>query len=94
MHVDATTGPSVGDMTQAANSRGMSGDLLKDYAFTYAADKLPVKQTKDFSVVVEVRAGDGSDRVVDRKAAAQLDELFEAAAQKSIATAAPPAPKP
>jgi GWxTD domain-containing protein len=84
-----TSGPSAGDMAMAAQSRGMAGDFLKDYTFTYAADKLPVKQSKDFSVVVEVRAGDGTDRVVDRKAAAQLDEIFEAAAQKSLT-----APKP
>ena len=92
-NIPGTGGPSVGDMTMAANSRGMSGDLLKDYTFTYAADKLPVKQSKDFAVVVEVRAGDGTDRIVDRKAAAQLEEIFEAAAQKSLAAAAP-APKP
>jgi GWxTD domain-containing protein len=83
------SGPSVGDMAMAANARGMSSDMIKDYTFTYAADKLPVKQSKDFSVVVEVRTGDGNDRVVDRKAAAQLDEIFEAAAQKSLT-----APKP
>lgn len=87
------SGPSAGDMAVAASNRGMAGDLLKDYTFTYAADKLPVKQAKDFSVVVEVRAGDGTDRIVDRKAAAQLEEIFEAAAQKSV-TAAAPAPKP
>jgi GWxTD domain-containing protein len=82
-------GPSVGDMSMAASRQGMAGDLLKDYTFTYAGDKLPVKQSKDFSIVVEVRAGDGSDHVVDRKAAAQLEEIFEAAAQKSLT-----APKP
>jgi GWxTD domain-containing protein len=91
-NIDPTAGPSVGDMAQAANSRGMSGDLFNDYTFTYAADRLPVKQSKDFVVVVEVRAGDGTDRLVDRKAAAQLDELFEAAAQKSLASAAAPKP--
>jgi len=85
------SGESVGDMAMAAARRGMAGDLLKDYTFTYAADRLPAKQPKDLTVVVEVRAGDGTDRIVDRKAAAQLDEIFEAAAQKSIVA---PAPKP
>jgi GWxTD domain-containing protein len=87
-------GPKVGDMVQAANARNMQGDLLKDYTFTYAGDKLPVKQPKEFTVVVEVRAGDGSDRIVDKKAAARLDELFEAAAQNSLAAAKTAAPKP
>jgi len=81
--------PSVGDMAMAATRMNMAGDLLQDYTFTYAADRLPVKQPKDFVVVVEVKSGDGSDRINDRKAAAQLDELFEAAAQKSIVAAAP-----
>jgi GWxTD domain-containing protein len=78
--------PNVGDMAMAANSRGMSGDAFKDYTFTYAADRLPVKQAKDFTVVVEVRAGDGTDRVIDHKAAAQLDALFEQAAAARIVT--------
>ncbi len=85
-------GPTVGDMVMAANSRGMSGELLKDYTFTYAADRLPGKQSTDLTVVVEVRAGDGSDRIANKKAAAQLDEIFEAAAQKSLVTNAAPAP--
>lgn len=89
----AGTGPTVGDMAMAAKSRSMGEDLLKNYTFTYAADRLPVKQPKDLTVVVTVKAGDGSDRINDRKAAAQLDEIFEAAAQKSLAAAAA-APKP
>ncbi len=92
-NIDPSAGPSVGDMTTAANRRGMSGDLLKTYTFTYTADKLPVKQAKDLVVVVEVRAGDGTDRIVDRKVAAQLDDLYEAAAAARVAAAAP-APKP
>jgi GWxTD domain-containing protein len=87
-------GPSVGDMTMAASRQGMSGGVLKDYTFVYAADKLPVKQAKDLTVIVEVRPGDGTDRINDRKVAAQLDDIFDAAAQKSIAAAAAPAPKP
>ncbi|HKS22936.1 MAG TPA: GWxTD domain-containing protein [Thermoanaerobaculia bacterium] len=93
-NLDPTSGPSVGDMAMAANSRNMSGDLLNDYSFTYAGERLPVKQPKDFLVVVEVRAGDGTDRIIDRKSAAQLDELFEAAAQASLAAGKAAAPKP
>ncbi|HEY6138820.1 MAG TPA: GWxTD domain-containing protein [Thermoanaerobaculia bacterium] len=94
LHADPVSGPSVGDMAMAANSRGMSGDVLNDYTFTYAADRLPVKQPKDLVVTVEVRAGDGTDRIVDKKAAAQLDEIFEAAAQARLAAAKTAAPKP
>lgn len=93
-NIDPSAGPSVGDMAMAAQSRNMSGDLLNDYSFTYAGDRLPVKQPKDFVVVVEVRAGDGTDRIIDRKSAAQLDELFEAAAQASLAAGKTAAPKP
>lgn len=86
-------GPAVGDMAMAAQRRNMAGELLKDYTFTYTPDKLPVKPSKDFTVVVEVRAGDGTDRIADRKAAKELDDMFEAAAEKSVAAAAS-APKP
>jgi GWxTD domain-containing protein len=86
--------PEVGDMAMAANGRGLSGNVVQDYTFTYKGDVLPVKQPKDFVVVVEVRAGDGSDRITDRKAAAQADELFEAAAQASLAAGKTAAPKP
>jgi GWxTD domain-containing protein len=79
--------PNVGDMAMAANSRGMSGNTLQDYTFTYKGDTLPVKQPKDFVVVVEVRQGDGTDRILDRKTAAQLDDLYEAAAQARLAAA-------
>jgi GWxTD domain-containing protein len=77
-------GPAVGDMAMAANARAMSADMLKDYTFVYAADKLPGKQSKDLSVVVEVKAGDGSDRILDRKQAAMLDDLFEQVAAARI----------
>jgi GWxTD domain-containing protein len=86
-------GPSVGDMTMAASRQGMSGGVLKDYTFVYAGDKLPVKQPKDLTVTVEVRPNDGTDRINDRRVAAQLDDLFEAVAAARVAAAAP-APKP
>lgn len=82
-------GVSVGDMAMAANNRGMSENLLKDYTFIYTADKLPGKATKDLSVVVEVKPSDGTDRIVDRKKIAELDEIFEQVAQSRLA---PPKP--
>jgi hypothetical protein len=81
----STVGPGVGDMAQAAASRGMSENLLKDYTFVYTADKLPVKQAKELTVVIEVKPSDGTDRILDRKKAAELDELFEAVATQRIA---------
>jgi GWxTD domain-containing protein len=86
-------GPSVGDMTMAASRQGMSGNVLKDYTFVYKGDNLPVKQAKDLTVIVEVRPSDGTDRINDRKVAAQLDDLFEAVATARVAAAAA-APKP
>ena len=71
----------------------MSGNILKDYTFVYTGDKLPVKQAKDLTVVVEVRPSDGTDRINDRKVAAQLDDLFETVATARVAAAAA-APKP
>ena len=82
-----TTGPSVGEMAQAAQRSQMGNTTVQDYSFTYKADALPVKQAKDLVVVVEVRPGDGTDRIDDRKMAAQLDDLFEAAAQARLAAA-------
>ncbi|HKS22937.1 MAG TPA: hypothetical protein VJZ76_09090 [Thermoanaerobaculia bacterium] len=79
-----TMGPSVGDVAMAAQRSSMANNVVQDYTFTYKADALPVKQPKDFVVVVEVHPGDGTDRVNDHKVAAQLDDLFEAAAEARL----------
>lgn len=79
----ATLSPNVGDMAMAANGRATSGNLLKDYTFTYAAGKLPVKESKDLTVTVEVRS-DGTDRIVDRKQAAALDDVFDRVAESRV----------
>ncbi|HEY6138821.1 MAG TPA: GWxTD domain-containing protein [Thermoanaerobaculia bacterium] len=82
-----STGPAVGDMAMAAQRSSLGNSLVQDYTFTYKADALPAKQSKDLVVVVEVKPGDGSDRINDRKMSAQLDDLFEAAAQARLAAA-------
>lgn len=85
-------GASVADMIDAANSMGMSNATrVNDYVFTYSADKLPNKPAKDFVVTVTVNPGDGTDKIFDKKAAADLDAIFEQVAQKSLASAAAPA---
>lgn len=88
------TGNSVSDVIDAANQSAMAVSKVSDYEFTYAADRLPTKTGKDFVVTVEVNPGDGSDRVLSRTAAAQLDEMFEQAVAARLAAAAAAAPKP
>ena len=75
----------------AANRANMSGRKVNDYAFTYTRDRLPGKAANDLKVVVEVDPGDGSDRIADKKQAAELDAVFEQVAQARLAA---PAPKP
>jgi len=81
---NGATGPSVGEVAMAAQRSSMGNNVVQDYTFTYKADALPVKQPKDLVVVVEVHPADGTDRVNDHKVAAQLDDLFEAAAEARL----------
>ncbi len=85
----AGQGSSAYDVADAANRAGMSGRKVNDYAFTYAADRLPGKAAGEFKVIVEVDPGDGSDRVPDKKKAEELEAIFEQAAQARLAAAAP-----
>lgn len=77
-------GSSVSDVVDASNQSAMAVSTVSDYTFTYNADKLPGKPSKPLQIVVEVNPGDGSDRINDRKAAAQLDEIFESIAAASL----------
>jgi hypothetical protein len=79
------TGPSASEMNDAAIQSNMSASKVDDYAFTYKADLLPGKPAKDFLVVVEVNPQNGTDRIVDTRQAARLNELAEAAAEASLA---------
>jgi len=89
-------GQSVEDVMDAIQHADLSSSTVTIYTFTYAADRLPGKQSKDLIVEVEADPGNGSDRIADRKVAAQLDEVFEQAAEAQLAAAKPaaPAPKP
>lgn len=75
-------GPSVGDMADAATRGSMSGEVLHIYTLSYVAEKLPTKE--NLTVAVEVNNATGKDRVPDKKAAAKLDLVFEAAALASV----------
>lgn len=77
------SGSSVSDMVDASNQSAMAAQRVNDYLFTYNADKLPGRPAKPLQIVVEVNPGDGSDKISDRKLAAQLDEFFDAVAAAS-----------
>jgi hypothetical protein len=83
------SGASVSNMVDATNQSSMAASTVKDYTFTYAADKLPGKPAQGLEVVVEVNPSDGSDKITDRKVAAQLDEIFERAAAARLASPKP-----
>lgn len=86
-------GQSVGSMVDAANREGMTTTSVPVYTFTYAADRVPGKPGKNLIVEVEANPVDGTDKINDRKVAAQLDQIFEQVAAAQLASAAP-APKP
>ena len=74
-------------MGKMAQREGMSSSDtgLRDYNFSYGAASLPTK--KDALLVVEVNTRTGKDRIADKKAAAELEQLFESAAQASLTAA-------
>lgn len=79
-----SSGASMSDMADVSERGGMEArdSGLRDYSFQYMAASLPTN--KDAGLVVEVNAKTGKDRVANKKAAAELDQLLEAAAKKSI----------
>lgn len=76
--------PSAGDMAQAADRGAMSSGRVVDYTFTYAADKLPASYGKGATITVTVDPNAGTDRIEERRAAAEIDALLEAAAVASV----------
>jgi GWxTD domain-containing protein len=79
------SGPSMADMSAAAQREGMSGGVVNEYAFTYAADKLPATYGKPLRITVLVDPSSGKDRFAERKQAAELSDLFELVAASRIA---------
>jgi GWxTD domain-containing protein len=80
----ATGPPTAGDMAQAADRGAMSGGRVVDYTFAYTADKLPASYGKAAAITVTVDPNTGTDKVEERRAAADLDALLEAAAVASV----------
>lgn len=84
-------GPSVQEMVQVSEKSAMSEKRgYLEYSITYPADKLPAAYSGDLTIKVDVDPKTGEDWAPDRKAQAQLDELFEAVAT-ALATPAKPA---
>jgi GWxTD domain-containing protein len=81
---DGGGGSSSYDVASVAQREGMQGadTGLRDYTLTYSA--ATVKAKKDALLLVEVELKSGKDRVVDKKAAAELEKILESAAQASI----------
>ena len=84
----SATGITVSDVAVAIQAAGTTYSTTEYYTFKYPAKSLP-GHDKDLSVIVAVDGNSGLDRISDRKAAAELDEIFERMAQASIVTAPP-----
>jgi len=82
------TGASVADMAGAQRGPGAGGGTIREYTITYPPQKLPASYGKELVVRIEVN-GDGSDSIGDRKTKAELDRLYEMAAQAKLAANTP-----
>jgi GWxTD domain-containing protein len=69
--------------TQVAGG-AQPGQMLKDYKLTFPAKANPSLGGQDLTVVVEVDAGTGKDRMVKKADAEALEAKLEAAAKASI----------
>lgn len=78
--------PGVGlaDVAEVGEREAMSGGATADklYTLSYAAEQLPTK--KSLTVVVEVNGESGKDSIRDKRARAELEKAFEAAAEASV----------
>jgi GWxTD domain-containing protein len=77
-------GASVDDMVNAANSPGSGTGVVHVYTFTYSADKLPAAYGKTLTVEFELDSS-GTDHVVDKKQQAELNRVYEMAAEAKLA---------
>jgi hypothetical protein len=82
----SAVGITENDVALAIQGAGTTYSTTEYYTFKYSAKSLP-GHDKDLSVIVVVDGNSGVDRITDRKAAAELDEIFERIAQASIVTA-------
>lgn len=82
----SAVGISENDVALAIQAGGTSYTTTNYYTFRYPAKSVPGLD-KELTVSVAVDGASGVDRFNDRKAAADLDEIFERIAQASIVTA-------
>jgi GWxTD domain-containing protein len=71
-------------LSAGAQSEGVLGEAVNEYAFTYAGDKLPAAYAKGLTITVLVDPGSGKDQFAERKQATELDELFELVAESRM----------
>jgi GWxTD domain-containing protein len=72
---------SADEFADAGMDSGMAAKYVRDYAFTYAKDKLPTKPAKDVVITIEVNTSTGEDRITDSRMSRQVNELLDAAAE-------------
>ncbi|HXH92379.1 MAG TPA: GWxTD domain-containing protein [Thermoanaerobaculia bacterium] len=77
-----SAGGSVDDYAGAANNAGAGDSMLHTYSFTYDAKRLPPRFDSNLDVVIAVDPG-GRERI-DRKTQADLDKVYEMAAQLKL----------
>lgn len=80
-------GASVTDMMGATNAPGNISDVIHIFTFTYSADKLPAAYGKSLTVSIELDAS-GKDYVADKKVQAELERVYEMAAEARVAPTA------
>jgi GWxTD domain-containing protein len=78
------SGAGVADVAEVSQRDAMSGGAAADklYTLTYGAGQSPTK--KDLSIVLEVDGASGRDKLRDKRAMAELEKVFEAAAEASL----------
>jgi GWxTD domain-containing protein len=83
-----SAGGSTEDYVEAANSARVGDSVLHTYSFTYDANKLPPQFGSALNVAIVVEVS-GKERF-DRKTQAELDRVYELAAQSKVL---PPSPR-
>lgn len=79
----ARTGAGLADVAEVNQRDAMNASAAssKLYTITYSAEQLPTH--KPLTIVIEVDGVTGRDKITDRKSLAELEKVFEAAAEAS-----------
>ena len=67
---------------------GAGSGTVREYTITYPPQKLPASYGKELIVKIQLN-GDGSDYIGDRATKAELERVYEMAAQAKLAANAP-----